>query len=199
MQRLGFPLSDDPENDPWVVATDIAPHALALTMANAKSNNVNVGAMVMDHFDQASVQDVKERFFSRKNECTSETDSSSDKQKQNQPLPGGFSLIFGSSLLGLFQDTDRVDSALWRTLDQLLEWNNPNALVILAHNRADTLKIPPDPDFPYHMVRRLSASDEFFGNMSGRTGDASDFEISVLQPRVTQCSGIPPSSKITRD
>lgn len=173
------------------MATDLAPHALALAMANAKSNSIDLGTAIMDHSDQSSVQDVKKRFFPQKKEHVFETDLSSDRQKQKQPYHTGFSLIFGSSLQGLFQETDRLDSTLWRTLDQLLDTNNPNALVILAHNRADTLKIPPDSNFSYHLVRRLSASDEFFGNMKSRAGDESDFEISVLQPRPTQCREMP--------
>ena len=167
------------------MATDLAPHALALAIANAKSNNVDLGTAIIDHSDQSSVQDVKKRFFPQKK--NHETDLSSDNQKQKQPNHTGFSLIFGSSLQGLFQETDRLDSTLWRTLDQLLDTNNPNALVVLAHNRADRLKIPTDSNFSYHLVRRLSASDEFFGNMKSRAGDESDFEISVLQPRSTQC------------
>lgn len=171
------------------MATDLAPHALALTMANAKSNNVNVRTAIMDHFDKSSVQDVKKRLFMGENE----------QQKENQLNHTGFSLIFGSSLQGLFQDTDREDSVLWRTLDQLLDSNDPNSLVILAHNRDDALKIPPHSNFSYHRVRRLSASDEFFGNMKSRAGDASDFEISVLQSRATQCRNVPLSPIFTRD
>jgi hypothetical protein len=190
LQKLGFPFSSshDPNNQPWVVATDLVPHALALSMANAKSNNVDLGTAIMDHFDQSSVQDVKKRFFPQKKEHICETDLSSDRQKQKQPYHTGFSLIFGSSLQGLFQDTDRLDSILGRTLDQLLDSNNPNALVIIAHNRADTLKIPPDSNFSYHLVRRLLASDEFFGNMKNRAGDVSE---SVLQPRPTLCREMP--------
>ena len=185
LQKLGPPFasSHDSNNQSWVMATDLAPYALALTMANAKTNNVHISTAIMDHFDESSVQGVKEKIFPPI-EDNLEIDTSLDNQNLT---PTGFSLIFGSSLQGFFQDTDRVDSALWKTLDQLIDKEDPNALVILAHNRADTLKIPHDSDFSYDIVRRISASDEFFGSMRNRAGDVSDFEISVLKLRNTQC------------
>jgi len=94
-------------------------------------------------------------------------------------------MIFGSSLQGLFQDTGCPESFLWRTLDELLDRNNKNSLVILGHSRVEPFKIPPDPNFPYRLVRRLSASDAFFGDMKTRAGDKSDFEIYVFQPQTT--------------
>ena len=182
LKTLGYPFSSsqNPNGQPWVVASDFAPHSLALTMANANNNEVDVGTVIMDHFDQSSVKEVKKRFFPHNVEHV-------DTQNRNQPDRDGFSLIFGSSLQGLFQDTDRLDSALWKALYHLLDSNNPNSLVILAHNREDSLKIPSHANFPFQLVRKLSATEGFFGNMKSRAGDVSDFEISVLQPRTTQC------------
>ena len=179
---MGF-LSDRTAH-PWVVATDLAPHALALTIANANNNNVGVETTIMDHFEQSSMEEAKSKFFSHKKE-------NADMETQNQPNPDAFSLVFGSSLLGLFQDTDRLDSALWKTLDELLDSTNPNSLVILAHNRDDSLKLPPHPDFRYRLVRRLSGSDDFFGTMINRAGDASELVISVIQRRASECRDIP--------
>ncbi len=188
LQNLGFPVSSqDGNSQPWVVATDLAPHALALTIANANNNNVVVETANMDHFDQSSIQEVKKEFFPQKNE-------NADRQTRNLPNSNGFSLVFGSSLLGLFQDTHRLDSTLWQILDQLLDSNNPNALVILAHNREDALRLPPESEFAYRLVRRLSGSDDFFGNMKSRAGDSSDFEVSVIQRKATECRNDPMSS-----
>ena len=196
MQREGFPFSSkfDIYNKPWVVATDLAPQALALSMANAKNNNVNLDTAILDHFNQSSVQGIKNRFFRHIKEHLFERDIALNRNEQIEQHHNGFSLIFGSSLQGLFQDTDRLDSSLWRTLEQFLDLRNPNSLIILAHNRADRLEIPNQTIFPYHIVRRVSASDEFFGNMKTRSGDVSDFEISILQRRVAQCSETMPQN-----
>ena len=197
---MGFPFlsSHHPKNQPWVVATDVAPHALALTMANANSHHVDIGTALMDYFNQTSVQDVKKKFFPPRLKNRLETDLSSDGQKQAQPQHVGFALVFGSSLQRLFQDTDRPESVLWRTLDELLDLNNPNSLAILVHHRADPLTLPPDINFPYRLVRRLSASDEVFGNMKTRDGDASDFEICVFQPHAAHRRETKSSSMTTK-
>ena len=187
LEREAFPFSSKVAlyNQSWVVATDLAPNALALSMANAKSNNVHLDTAVLDHFNQSSVHEMKKRFFQQGQKDLFERDGQFDRHDQYQPYHNGFRLVFGSSLQGLFQDTDRLDSALWKTLDQLLDSNAPNALAILAHNRDDKLQVPIHTKFPYHLVRRISASDEFFGNMKTRAGDVSDFEISILQRRAT--------------
>ena len=95
----------------------------------------------------------------------------------------GFSLIFGSSLQGLFQGTGRRDGTLWKVLDELLD-ANPASLVILGHTVSEQIDLPPDP-FPYRLVRRLSASDDFFGDMKTRNGETSDYEICVFQLKAT--------------
>lgn len=127
------------------MASDLAPHALALTMANAKNNGVQLEIAPMDHFDQNSVKNVKKKFFPSNEDLGFENGVCSDRLNRKQLYRSGFSLVFGSSLQGLFQGTDRLDSALWKTLDQLLDSNNPNALAILAHNRDDALKVQQPP------------------------------------------------------
>ena len=153
---MGFPFSSSRHNksQPWVVATDLALHALALTMANAKSNHIKVGTALMD-FNQSSVKDAKNIFFLPERK---EIDLHLEKKKQNYGQRVGYPLVFGSSLQGLFQETDRADSALWRTLDELIDLNNPHALAILVHNRADPLKMPNDATYSFRLVRRLSGS-----------------------------------------
>ena len=189
LQRMGFPsLSfEHREKQPWVVATDVAPHALALITANANNNQVDdiIDTSLMDHFNQTSIQEVKKTIFPSRITETRKAYLSYNTQEQTRRQNDGFAMIFGSSLQGLFEDTDRPESVLWRTLDELLDRNNKNSLVILGHSRAEPLKIPPDPNFSYRLVRRLSASDAFFGHMKTRAGDKSDFEICVFQPQTS--------------
>merc|ERR1712238_82769 len=190
LQRMWFPsLSSEhrKKQQPWVVATDVAPHALALTMANANKNQVDdiIDTSLMDHFNQTSIQEVKKNKFPSRIIKTRKAHLFYNTQEQTWPQNDGFAMIFGSSLQGLFQDTGCPESFLWRTLDELLDRNNKNSLVILGHSRVEPFKIPPDPNFPYRLVRRLSASDAFFGDMKTRTGDKSDFEIYVFQPQTT--------------
>lgn len=176
MTKSGFLSSSSlpPHKNPWVVATDLAPHALALTIANAKSNDAFLGTAIMDHFNQSSLIEVKQRFFLRKTE-------NKNARISNERHRDGFSLIFGSSLQGLIRGTDRLDSPLWKAIDELLDINDPNSLVILAHNREDLQNIPSD--CPYQLVRQLLATDPFFGNMKNRAGDLeADFLLSVLKP-----------------
>ena len=202
LQRMDFPsLSSDHhgKQQPWVVATDVAPYALALTMANANTNDVDdiINTSLMDHFNQTCMQDVKNKYFPPRRIDTIKTNSSHSIQEQIRTLGDGFAMIFGSSLQGLFQDTDRPESVLWKTLDELLDRNNPNSLAILVHNRVEPLKVPPDPNFPYRLVRRLSASHKFFGDMKTRTGETSDFEIYVFQPNNTHHKDFTSSSSVT--
>lgn len=191
LQRMDLPFLPSSDHhgkqQPWVVATDVAPHALALTMANANNNDVDdiIDTSLMDHFNQTSMQNVKNKYFPPRIVDTIKTNSSCNTQEQIRTLDDGFAMIFGSSLQGLFQDTDRPESVLWKTLDGLLDRNNPNSLAILVHSRVEPLKVPPDPNFPYRLVRRLSASNKFFGDMKTRAGEASDFEIYVFQPQNT--------------
>ena len=127
----------------------------------------------MDHFNQSSREEIKQQFFSRK---------AKNAKIFSELHRDGFSLIFGSSLQGLFRDTDRSDSPLWRVIDQLLVSNDPKSLVILAHNREDLQNIPSD--VPYQLVRQVPSTDPFFGNMKNRAGDAeADFVVSVFKPK----------------
>lgn len=200
LERMGFPFSSSrhSKSQPWVVATDFAPHALALTMANAKNNHVKIGTALMDYFNQSSVRDAKDRkniFFLPERK---EKDLCLEKKNQNYGQQVGYPLVFGSSLQGLFQETDRVNSALWRTLDELIDLNNPHALAILVHNRADPLKIPNDANFSFRLVRRLSGSHDVFGNMKTRTAETAEFEIYVFKPEAAR-HGEEGSSSITAE
>ena len=126
----------------------------------------------MDHFNQTSLEEIKQRFFPRKTE---------NAKILNELHRNGFSLIFGSSLQGLFRDTDRSDSPLWKAIDQLLDANDPKSLVILAHNREDLQNVPSD--VPYQLVRQILSTDPFFGNIKNRAGDAeAEFALSVFKP-----------------
>ncbi len=128
----------------------------------------------MDHFDQSSLEEIKQRFFPQKVE-------NSIPQTSNELHRDGFSLIFGSSLQGLFRDTDRADSPLWKAIDQLLDANDPNSIVMLAHNSEELKNLPSD--LPYHLVQQLLATDPFFGNMKNRAGDTeADFVLSIFKP-----------------
>lgn len=189
------PLTQHSTPQPWIVATDVAPHALALTIANAKNNGVGLDVILMDHFNRSSMYEVKKKYFP---EVIEKVDISLRRAKDNRHRFKGFSLVFGSSLQGLFEETDRRDSKLWTALDDLIEIDNPNALAVFAHNRADPIKVPTASDFPYRVLRRLSGSDEAFGNMRTRAGDTSDFEICVIQ-RIPTPYGEMLSSSITRE
>lgn len=172
---MGFPFNsscptnNQPPKSSWVLATDVAPHALALTIANSQINNVTVNTAIMNHFDNSSIVNVMNKFT-----------------KDDE---GGFSLVFGSSLQDLFQTTTTDSSSsnttiapLWQTLNQLLDKNNPNSLVILGHSRFDQLEVPQE-EGSWELITRISGSHSFFGNMQTRDGNLSDFELSVLKPK----------------
>lgn len=182
LERINF-LSSSSErgkNGYDIIATDVAPHSLALTMANANNNQVGdiIDTSIMDYFNLTSVQNVKKSLLLSRGRDEVNTDIYYNKTQDN-----GFSLIFGSSLQGLFQGTGRRDGTLWKVLDELLD-ANPASLVILGHTVSEQIDLPPDP-FPYRLVRRLSASDDFFGDMKTRNGETSDYEICVFQLKAT--------------
>lgn len=101
-----------------IVATDIAPHALALTLTNARSNNVSVITQQLD--------------FTKK---SSELDS----------LGNEFTVVFGSSLQKGFQNTKDPACPLWQVLDTLL--TEENCFGIFVHTREDPLEPPLDGSF----------------------------------------------------
>jgi hypothetical protein len=155
---------------PLVVATDIAPYSIALTINNAIYNNITtIETVVVDHLNVTSVENMMNLFFPKQ------------QQENLQPQDRqGFSLVFGSSLQGLFDDTSRSDSILWTVLDILLDRSNPNAIAIFVHTRGpDQLMEPSSSSF--RLIRRISGSEEQFGNMMTRGGDTSDFEICVFR------------------
>lgn len=138
-----------------VVATDVAPHAMALATANAKANLAHVAFSLANHTDIASLEAVKSKF-------------SLDQR--------GFSVVMGSSLESLFGATENPQSRLWTILDALLDPYNPNAIAVLTHTTTDPLQAPTDGSF--RLLRRVSGS--VFG-MQSRAGSSSCFEISLFQ------------------
>ena len=138
-----------------VVATDVAPHAMALATANAKANLARVAVSRVNHTDISSLEAVKSKF-------------SLDKR--------GFAVVMGSSLESLFGETEDPQSRLWKILDVLLDPYNPHAIAVLTHTTTDPLQAPVDGSF--RLLRQVSGS--VFG-MQSRAGDTSCFEISVFQ------------------
>jgi hypothetical protein len=147
---------DSSHTGPLVVSTDIAPQALALTIANAWSNDVNLATVRMDHANVTSIVEAKKRFFPHQDR--------------------GFSLVMGSSLQTIFRDTQDPNSMLWTTLEILLDKNNSKALAVFVHTRTDRLEAPEDNSFT--LLRRISG--DIFG-LKTRSGDSSDFEISIFR------------------
>ena len=147
---------------PLVVSTDIKPHALALTIANARSNEASIVAMAMNHTNVTSALDARRRFFTESGR-------------------GGFSLVIGSSLQSLFSDTQNPSSPLWNVLNTLLDnQKNSKSCAVFVHTRSEPLQAPRDGSFS--LVRRVSG-DVF--DMATRAGESSDFEVSIFR-RSTQ-------------
>lgn len=139
-----------------MVATDKAPQALALTLANANAANVTsiLKTELLDHYNHTQVESF---------------------QKRHQP---GFSVILGSALQHLY---DVEDNYLWTLLDLLIDHTNPNSLVVLTHSCFNGL--PPLNNILFERVRNLSG--DIFG-MIGRTGEPSCFEVSAFVRRQTE-------------
>ena len=138
-----------------VVATDQAPHALALTSANSQAANASVQTALLDHFNATDVVRFLEELASP-----------------------GFAVVLGSSLQAMFDvSTEDPEHQLWKTLELLLDPANPHAVALLAHS-IKTLQPPRDGGFRH--VRTISGN--LFG-MKTRYGKESDFEISVFQRR----------------
>lgn len=140
---------------PYVVSTDIAPHALALTMANAWGNGASIHTELLNYTNTTFTKDIKRHRASNYDR---------------------FALVVGSSLQALFLDSENPDSFLWKTLDILLDKGNPHALAVLVHTNSDSIKPPRDKS--YVLLRKISG--DHFG-MQSRSGKLSDFEISVFQ------------------
>ena len=138
---------------PAVVATDIAPQALALATVNAKANGVTMTIARVNHTNLDSLQSIKQTYSKR-----------------------GFAVVLGSSLQSLFLDTEDPDGQLWKVLGILLADDNPFAIAVLVHTRSEPLQEPRDQSFK--LVRKISG--DHFG-MKTRSGDVSDFEICLFQ------------------
>lgn len=177
-QRKRASLPSSSSSSPWVIATDHAPHALALTLANAHFNTDNqtgdngaVAVEHMDHFNQSSVRSIRQKYFSE-----------GGKEEESE-RHDGFSLVLGSSLQGLFADTHQANSPLWMVLDELLSYSK-HAMAVLVHTRDEPrLEEPAAVDGKFRLVRRISGSHELFGRMTTRWGDESEFEISIFRRR----------------
>lgn len=136
-----------------VMATDKAPHALALTAANSQAANASVQTALLDHSNATDIV----RFL-------------------DEHASPGFAVVLGSSLQAMFDvTTDDQDHQLWKSLDLLLDPSNPHAVALLAHS-VKTLHSPRDGGF--RLVRSISGNQ--FG-MKTRYGEESDFEISVFK------------------
>ncbi len=151
---------DQYRTSPPVVATDVAPHSLALTLSNAWCNGARLTVDFLDYDNMSSILAAKERYYPAI--TTSE--------------PTGFSVIMGSSLQSLFEDSHFADSSLWKALDLLLDRKNPHALAILVHTKSNPLVPPPSGSFD--LVRHISG-DRL--EMMTRTGDSSDFEVFLFR------------------
>jgi hypothetical protein len=151
---------------PAVVATDVAPYSLALTISNAWHNDANLAIDFLNNTNISSVEEAREKHFP--------TTNGTGKVSKHC----GFAIVMGSSLQLFFQDSDNPSSNLWKTLDILLDQNNPHAVAIFVHVRSYPLLPPSDGSF--ELIEQLSG-DRF--GMQTRTGDSSDFEIFVFRRR----------------
>jgi hypothetical protein len=160
---LALALQSRPRNvteSPLIVATDRMPQALALILANSHSHNVDKSISVhqLDHFNVTQVEGLTRAYFEKKR---------------------GFSLVLGSSLLSFFDRTTDCNAPLWKALDTLLSPENPDALALFSHTKAEP--VHPPHDGSYRLIRRISG-DVF--QMRTRSSDSSDFEISVFQRNI---------------
>jgi hypothetical protein len=147
-----------PSPQSFVVATDFAPHSLALLIANTQANKAPVTIARADHMNVTSLSELKERSFPHDGGET------------------GFAIVLGSSLQAFFVGTEESSADLWKALDVLLDRRNPHAVAVLAHTKAEPVHPPSDGRF--RLCRRISG-DKF--RMKTRSGEESDFVISVFQ------------------
>ena len=139
------------QNRALVLATDTAKHALALAKANAERNNAQVDISHLDYNNRTELERIVKTY-------------------------GRFPVVIGSSLQGFFDGTNDPQAPVWEALDVLLEPRNPNAIAIFCHTRSEPIEQPSD--FRFRLVRRISG-DDF--NMKTRSGQSSDFELSLFR------------------
>ena len=151
-------------NSPRIVVTDRAPESLGLILSNARASGAAVEVTrTSDHTNVSKLE-----FFKRKNIKTDGVN--------------GFAVVLGSSLEALFDFmTNDPRHKLWSTLDHLVDPDNPHALAILAHVKGAV--IPPKSNGKFELAKTIPGND--FGMLT-RSGDESDFEISVYKRTVPQ-------------
>ena len=141
---------DTARNRALVMATDTAKHALALAKANAKRNNAQIGLSRLDYNNRTGLERIAKTY-------------------------GKFQLVIGSSLQAFFDGTNDPKAPVWAALDILLDRSNPKAIAIFSHTRSEPIEQPSD--FRFRLLRRISG-DNF--NMKTRSGESSDFELSLF-------------------
>ena len=150
---------------PLVVATDIAPHAVATILTNARLNQATgiIKGRVLNH---SNVDDVVV----------------GASRRTTVPDGGGrgYHLVLGSSLQDFFDTPPNDPSSLliWKGLEVLLDRTNPHALAIFVHGQS-ALTAPQDGG-SFELIRRISG--DHFG-MQTLWGASSDFEIFVFRRR----------------
>jgi hypothetical protein len=180
---------------PLVVATDVAPQSLAITLANARFNGATALAVASLNFTNIQeVQAFRTKYFLPFKTSTNPTDTTDDPSTTTESASitasrttptdsvtrNGFTILLGSSLQALFHDSlMRETKMLWKVLDELLDTGNPHAVAILAQTMDDPIDDPPvDSDF---VLSRRVSGDVF--DMTTRSGDTSEFVISIYQRR----------------
>lgn len=147
-------------NAPSVVATDVSPHSLALTLSNSWCNGANVTVDFLNYDNMTSVLETRQHYY--------------PAIKSSEPT--GFPVVIGSSLQSIFEDSHNNNSNLWTTLDLLLDKHNPHALAVFVHTRSNPLTPPPNGSF--ELVRQISGD---ILEMQTRTGETSDFELFLFR------------------
>jgi hypothetical protein len=181
---------------PLLVATDVAPQSLAITLANARFNGATALAVASLNFTNIQeVQAFRTQYFAATKSSTNPTDTADDLStttvvastiasttttSTTSVTRNGFTILLGSSLQALFHDSAmRETKMLWNVLDELLDTDNPHAVAILAHTIDDPIDDPPvDSDF---VLSRRVSGDVF--DMTTRSGDTSEFVLSIFQRR----------------
>jgi 2-polyprenyl-3-methyl-5-hydroxy-6-metoxy-1,4-benzoquinol methylase len=123
-----------------VVATDIAPHALALVLAHASAHGVSNRVQVahLNYTDLAADRAVQETY-------------------------GSFDVVLDSSLQALFSNTADPSHVLWSVLDILL---HPKGLAVFVHTaNHDLYRMQPPSDGRYTGIGRCF----WHGNENGYT------------------------------
>ena len=157
-----------------VLATDRALHALALTTLNSQEAGVHVVvAHIQDHSNLTQLAEMKHSTL------LAGGDEPNDDGK-------GYGIVLGSSLQSLFDFKTRDPRhKLWEVLDTLLDKSNTNAIAVLAHVVGAVIPSSPPSTGDFERIRKISGSH--FGMMT-RSGDDSDFEISVYRRRISSAA-----------